>query len=313
MGKNLEAAIGALNGLVGDWLVRTDNGLATSMSLHAATRDAAPMRTAKELEAIADGARVVVLVHGLMCSESVWEFPGVEPPAAYGSLLNEDFGLQPLYLRYNTGLPIADNGRALSGLLDALAPRVAEIVFLGYSMGGLVVRSACHDAASRAATWLRLVTRAFYLGTPHGGAPLERFGRRFSALLGKVPDPYFEVGRELVELRSQGVKDLGDPRWAPDLADASHPLPLLPSISHYLVAGSLTDSPTWTRLFGDALVPLESATNGVIPEEGKGRTARIPPTNARFLRGMNHLALAHDRGVYGYLKAWMEEPCRTRE
>ncbi|MFO0616805.1 MAG: hypothetical protein U0414_29695 [Polyangiaceae bacterium] len=306
MGKHLEAAIGALNGLVGDWLAETDNGLATPMSLHLATRDTDPL---DDLGAITDARRtVVVLAHGLMCSEGVWEFETPSGRTDYGSLLREDFGWLPLYLRYNSGLAISDNGRRLSALLDrlaaALGDRLEEIVFVGYSMGGLVVRSACHDGATRRAPWLSRARRAFYLGTPHQGAPLERFGKRLSGLLARVKDPYVEVGRDLVELRSRGVKDLGAPVIV-DLTDPEHPLPLLPSIRHYLVAGSISDSPLWTPLFGDALVPIASATNGVLVEDA--RAPVIPPSNTRFLRGVNHLALAHERSVYGYLRSWVEE------
>lgn len=304
MGKNLEAAIGALNGLVGDWLADSGNGLATPMSLHAATRDAEAI---SEFGRIGGGpTKVVVLAHGLMCSEGVWEFGA--PPRDYGSLLREDFGVVPLYLRYNSGLAIADNGRMLSSLLDRLATelgdRLEELVLVGYSMGGLVVRSACHDAAVRDARWLARVRRAFYLGTPHLGAPLERFGKRFSALLGRVKDPYLELGRDLVDLRSRGVKDLGAP-VVTDLASVEHPLPLLPSIAHYLVAGSISDSPLWTPLFGDALVPIESATFGAVARDERGPL--IPPSNVRFLRGLHHLALAHDPGVYGYIRTWFSE------
>lgn len=312
MGKNLEAAIGALNGLVGDWLVETDNGLATPMSLHVATREAPAMTGFAALRGV---KTVVILAHGLMCSEAVFEFPRTEPPRDYGSLLRDDFGCVPLYLRYNSGLAIAENGRALSRLLDRVVADadagqddgagLEEIVLLGYSMGGLVVRSACHDGAVRGAPWLSRVRRAFYLGTPHQGAPLERFGKKLSQLLSRVKDPYVELGRDLVELRSRGVKDLGTPALV-DLESPEHPLPLLTSIAHHLIAGSISDSPLWTPLFGDALVPIESATNGVLRKDE--RAALIPPSNTRFLRGVNHLALAHDPGVYGYLKAWFDAP-----
>lgn len=303
MGRHLEAAIGALNGLCGDWLVASGNGLATPMSLHESTRDAPPLDS---FASLGEGpTTVVVLAHGLMCSEGVWEFG--DPPRDYGSLLRDDFGVVPLYLRYNSGLAIADNGRALSALLDRLASdlgeRLEELVLVGYSMGGLVVRSACHDAATRNGGWLGRVRRAFYLGTPHLGAPLERFGKRLSAVLAKVRDPYVELGRDLVEFRSRGVKDLGTP-LVTELASPAHPLPLLPSIAHHLVAGSVSDNPLFTPLFGDALVPLESATYGAIAKDAPG--ALIPPSNVRFLRGVNHLALAHDPGVYGYLRDWFE-------
>ncbi len=38
----------------------------------------------------------------------------------YGTRLRDDLGLTPVYLRYNTGLHISDNGRSLDDLLAAL-------------------------------------------------------------------------------------------------------------------------------------------------------------------------------------------------
>ena len=72
----------------------------------------------------------------------------------YGSRLAADAGVTPLYLRYNTGLHISDNGRLLADLLTALfsawPTSVEEVIIVGHSMGGLVARSACHygDRAS---------------------------------------------------------------------------------------------------------------------------------------------------------------------
>ena len=90
-------------------------------------------------------AKVALFVHGLMCTESVWDAPG---GADYGALLAKDAGYTPLYVRYNSGLAIADSGAALAALLEALVDvypgELREILPVGFSMGGLVVRSACH-------------------------------------------------------------------------------------------------------------------------------------------------------------------------
>ena len=112
MGKKLELAIAILNGAVGDRLARTDNGLATSMACFTAGR-ALPMTRAEIARAHpAATPRVAILVHGLMCTEDVWTLPdGTD----YGSLLARDRGFTPLYLRYNTGLKISDNGEAFPG------------------------------------------------------------------------------------------------------------------------------------------------------------------------------------------------------
>ncbi len=57
-----------------------------------------------------------------MCAESVWDIPG---GGDYGAFLARDFGLSPLYLRYNSGLAIPDNGGDLARLLRVAGGRLA--------------------------------------------------------------------------------------------------------------------------------------------------------------------------------------------
>src|SRR5690606_15497389 len=97
------------------------------------------------------GPKLCILVHGLMSTESIWRLPNRESDerhATYGTRLTRDHGVTTLTLRYNTGRHISTNGRELALLLDRLLRvwpvRVREINLIGHSMGGLVVRSACH-------------------------------------------------------------------------------------------------------------------------------------------------------------------------
>lgn len=283
MGKKLEQTIAILNGIVGDHLARTGNGLATDMAF---VRDGRPVAD------VGPDERVAVLVHGLMCTEDIWRLPD---GGDYGASLEADFGYAPLYVRYNSGRSIEDNGRAFATLLSELVaahPR-REILLVGYSMGGLIVRSACHLASLEGQAWLPLVKRAFYLATPHRGAPMERAGRVVSALLARVPDPTVELLARLAELRSAGIKDLGDPR---------HPIAMLPSIRHYLVAGSLRSERFLTELFGDTMVPVSSGTDG----HHAGPRA-LPPSHVKVLAGLSHMDLAHHPDVYRQMREWLEE------
>ncbi len=209
MRSNLELVIGVLNGALGDYLQRTGNGLATPMTL---VHDGKPMPPTREaLRAAYPEAtgRIAVFVHGLMSIESVWR---MSDGRTYGSLLARDLGYTPVFLRYNSGLHISENGEALDGLLGRLVASypvpVEEILLVGHSMGGLVLRSATHAASEEARSWLRLVKRAFYIGTPHLGAPLERLGNLVSWTLQKVGNPYTSLVADIVNLRSNGVKDL---------------------------------------------------------------------------------------------------------
>ncbi len=287
MGKKLELAIAALNGAIGDYLVRRGNGLATELTLVHAGTPLALERAALTRAYPKASPRVVVLVHGLMCSESIFE---MADGSDYGSLLESDLGITPLYLRYNSGLPIADNGarlaRHLEGLLDAYPVPVDELVLLGFSMGGLVVRSACHVAAQERQRWLARVRRCIYLGTPHRGSPAERGGRVLTKILAAIPDPYTRLVAELGDLRSAGIQDLGDP---------AHPVPLLPGIRHYLVAGTISVEPWIARLFGDAIVTIDSATDGIYL---RGAARALPPGNLKILPGTTHLSMPRDPHVY---------------
>ena len=158
-------ALGALNALLGDELEGRQSELAITMSIRQAAADvpADDLRTAFP----AATGRVAVLLHGLAETEEWW-LRGTPP--AFGERLQEDLGITPVYVRYNTGLHVSQNGARLARLLaeiDANWPTpIQDLILIGHSMGGLVARSAVHLAPPR---HLRhLVT----LGTPHTGAPL---------------------------------------------------------------------------------------------------------------------------------------------
>jgi pimeloyl-ACP methyl ester carboxylesterase len=316
VGKKLELALGILNGAIGDYLQRTGNGLATEMTLvHMGEKDNEPIATSREALAAAypnAKSKIVILVHGLMCTETAFD---LAEGGDYGSLLASDLGLTPLYVRYNSGLPIADNGAFFSGLLDDLTAnwptKLEDILLLGYSMGGLVVRSACHIAAQNKLKWLKLVRRAIYVGTPHRGAPLERGGRVVSKILTAIPDPYTRLIAEVADLRSEGLQDLGDAELRHEdrarrkktfeLTDVEHPVPLLKTMRHYLVAGALSNEPWLQKLFGDSIVPLASATNGLI-----AKRAILPPDHVKVVAGISHVDLARSLDVYAHVRAFAE-------
>lgn len=317
MHRPLEQVLGALNGLVGDYLEQRGNGLATPMQL---VVDGAPLGVPELIARWTDSpppspARVVLLVHGLMATEVSFR---MDDGADYGALLAADTGILPLYLRYNSGLHISENGERLDALLSELVARspvpLEELVLLGHSMGGLVIRAATHVASERGSAWLPLVRRAFYIGSPHLGAPLERLGNMASWVLAQVGNPVTDLLAEIANLRAAGVKDLRYANlrredWEGAEADAllqnrRHPVPLLPSIRHHLVVGSVSEDPLLSMLFGDALVPIPSASGRAEPRH---RSPVFPGEHVAFFPGKAHLALAQDRAVYDQLRSWLEE------
>lgn len=315
MGKHTEQAIAVLNGLVGDYLKKEGNGLSLDMSLRFAGKRVEPTAAGLRTAYPQATPRAAIFVHGIMCNEDIWAFPDGRD---YGSRLREELGITPLYLRYNTGLPIADNGAELDGLLQAVADHypgpLQELILVGYSMGGLVLRSACHHAGPRENSWLSKVQRAIYLGTPHMGAPAERLGRIAAKVMNTVPEPITQLIGQISDLRSGGMKDLGDADLRTEdravtsgrlsLHDRRHPVPLLPSIEHTLIAGSVSVSPQVASLFGDTIVPLTSATaTRMIAVEALD----IPGERIHVLPGRTHLDLAHDEDAYTFLRTHCQE------
>jgi triacylglycerol lipase len=315
----MEAVLGALNAVLGDYLHRTGNGLATSMALYAGNKPIALEADSLRRAFAHSTGRLALWIHGLGVSEGVWCFPEA-PAQSYATLLEDEHGFTPLVLRYNTGLHVSDNGTALSELLSRLVAAfpvpIEELVLVGYSMGGLVLRSACHVAAEAQAPWLSHVRRAVYIGVPHLGAPLERVGQRVAHLLRKVPNAYTRLIADVADLRSSGVKDLAFSNllqrdWEGAtreelLRNRRHPVPLLPGISHHLVVGTLgkDEKHLLSLLFGDGMVRVASAAGRARPGDP---APLFPQEHVAVVPGVGHLALAHHPAVYASLKAWLEE------
>ncbi len=314
----LDQGVSVLNGFLGDYLTETENGLDIEMAFYhenaALALDGAAIRAAYPNAS----SKLCVLAHGLASHEGIWSFRDSAPAAelvSYGTLLQADFGYTPFYLRYNTGRPVYHNGQQFAALLDKLLAvypvPVEDIVLIGHSMGGLVIRSACHYGELYQYDWVARVTRIFYLGTPHAGAPLERLVSRTARVLHAVPNPITKVIGDVLNVRSRGIKDLGNGRLLdyetledPEEGWRSEALktPWLEHAQHYMAVGTLTADPTHIlgRAVGDALV-LSASARGVAEAEAAAHH------HFRVFPGVRHTRLAHDAAVYAQIKAWCEE------
>jgi pimeloyl-ACP methyl ester carboxylesterase len=265
----------------------------------------------------APSSRLVVFVHGLMETELAWWRGAREGRETYGARLARELGCTPVYVRYNTGRHVSENGRDLSELLDELYARwpvdIDEIALVGHSMGGLVSRGACRCAVERDARWVRQVGHLVSLGTPHMGAPLEQAVHVASAALSVVPETQ-PLG-DFLRRRSGGIRDLRqgslvDEDWRdrdPDAlrAAACAEVPLLEGATHCFVAATVTRSPEHPvgRLIGDWLVLEPSAS-------GRGRTRRLPfrAEHGLHVGGAHHFALLNHPAVYNRLRDWLTTP-----
>jgi len=313
----LDSTISIVNGALGDYLHDRPNGLAIDMAFYHQNRPL-PLTRASLLRTTPSPTRkLCILVHGLGGHEGVWLYDDpadAENSINYGALLARDLGFTPLYVRYNTGVAIADNGKRLAVLLSALLEcypgAVDELVLIGHSMGGLVLRSACHYDARHQATWASKVTHVFYLGTPHAGANLEKFGHAATHMLLSTPNPITRMIGNILNLRSQGVKDLraGTVVHAHDIDEAhddeldfiQDAVAWLPNARHHLIAGTLTVDPQHiaSLLFGDGLVRPPSAHARSKHMDAFG--AHDHPS--QVYPGSHHFRLAHDPDIYEQIK-----------
>ena len=246
--------------------------------------------------------RLLLLVHGLCMNDLQWRREGHD----HGAALAAELGWTPVYLRYNSGLAIAANGRMLAESLETLAARwpvpLQDMVVLGHSMGGLVARSAVHHASESGHAWPRLLRKLLFLGTPQLGAPLERGGHLLDLLLEVSPysAPFTRIGKT----RSAGIVDL---RHGTVTRDAREFVPLPDGVRCYAAAASLgaRRGPLSERLVGDGLVPLNSALGR---HPGDRRSLGIPEARQWVGYGMGHMDLLHRPEVHLQLRDWLLEP-----
>lgn len=332
-------AIGAINGIWGDFLVDTGNALAQPMTLRPITGGDAISPTDDGLAAAypEPTGRLAIFLHGLCETELAWNGLELRPsvrraakaraaahaeraiplgdaaaPLPFGDRLRDDLDITPLYVRFNSGARISDNGRALSELIaevvEAWPVPVDELILVGHSLGGLVARSACHIGVDHHAGWTDLVRHVFCLGSPHLGADLEKGVHLLDWALGQFPETR-GLGA-LLRRRSVGVKDLrfgaiAEADWRghdPDelLRDRCQEVPFLPDAHYYFVSAQLSDGPVG-RLLGDILVRHPSAS-GV----GRARQIGFEADRGLQLSGLSHFDLLTHSEVYAQLREWIE-------
>lgn len=312
-----EAARAALNGVLGDLLAEAESPLAIAMQLRVA---GAPLVLTRE--ALADrgfGPKLALFVHGSSMDDASWLRAGHD----HGARLAEDLGFVPVRVLYNSGRHVSTNGRELASLVDALVAAwptpLESFVVVGFSMGGLVARSAIHVAEAEQLAWRSRLTGLATLGAPHHGAPLERAGNLVDVLLGvsRYSAPLVRLG----QIRSAGVTDLrygnvldadwqGRDRFARG-DDPRAPCPLPRGVRALAIAATASKvlppslGPSATdadALASDGLVPVASALGRHVDT---ARDLGFPAEHQHVVAGAHHLDLLASVEAYEHLRRWL--------
>ncbi len=308
-----ETFLSILNGVMGDHLVEQNNPFAIPMTFR--HRELAPGQQVPQIEPGSSG-KVMLLIHGLCMSDLQQHARNSKNLTEPGKALASSLGYCPVYLRYNSGLHISRNGQELAVQLEALLRNwpepVDELSVVAHSMGGLVIRSALHQAQQQGLLWPGQLKNIVFLGTPHHGAPLERAGNWLDIILEKIPhaSPFNALGK----LRSAGITDLrygnlleedwrGHDRFdfRPDRRQA---LPLPSTVNCFAVAATLAEkrSIMSDRLLGDGLVPLRSALG---QHDESSRNLGFPESSQCIAWRTSHMELLNSPAVNDQIIQWL--------
>lgn len=296
----------AVNGLIGDRLLRERPQLAIRMAVRSGHRDVPPDPAALATAFPAATGNLVVFLHGLCESEDAWTARREGAGPTYGETV-EAGGWTPVYLRFNSGLPLRENGVALAALMqrvvDAWPVPVHRVALVGHSLGGLVIRASGDVAAAApgpgGAPWSDLVSDVVTLGTPHLGAPVARgvgHGARGLAVL-----PETAAFGRILDWRSRGVHDL--------VAGLGADVAAWPRARYHLVAAVVTDragtvSTALDHVAGDLLGDLLVRPRSAHGTDRRGRRL-FPDADVLRVAGTGHLGLLNHPEVHRALRTWL--------
>jgi len=309
-----QALISALNGILGDHLVKRESHLALPMTLRLDDQQLDYETLAKSIQQ--SQGKLLIMVHGLCMNDVQWTHAGHN----HGKRLANELDYALAYLRYNSGQHISDNGKAFSQVLENVLTHALahdnmlrlDISIIGHSMGGLVSRSAYHEAQALGHKWPDYCENLFFLGSPLHGAPLEKAGNWLDMLLGI--HQYTAPLKRLTQIRSAGITDLRhgnilETDWQTrnrfDFSrDKRTPLPLPPGVKCYALASTIAAQANkiGDQLIGDGLVPLDSALGR---HENKAFNLHFPVERQWVGRDINHMQLLSNTEVYRAIKNWL--------
>ncbi len=308
-----EAVLSVLNGVVGDYLEKEENPLQLEMQFRCQGKSLSIARKSIEKTYPNYNGKILLLVHGSCMNDLQW----TRAEHNHGLQLGQDLGKTPIYLQYNSGRHISENGQDLNGLLEKLVSEwpapVEELTVLAHSMGGLVTRSALYYGQQQQKSWTKQLKKIVFLGTPHHGAPLERIGNYVDVIMGGIP--YAKPFARLAKIRSAGVTDLrygnlirsdweGKERFKIQ-KDSRQAIPLPKQVECYSIAAvyGKTSAGKTGQMLGDTLVNVKSALG---KHKDPAKSLNFKEDHTWISYETSHLDLLSNVKVYTKIKAWLE-------
>ena len=309
-----KAYLSVLNGLMGDRLVEDNSSFAIPMSFRYREQT---LNWQSPPPLAGSSNKVLLLIHGLCMDDLQLHARRSNQTIEHGEALASALDYSPVYLRYNSGLHISQNGRELADQLEQLVScwpsEIEDLSVIAHSMGGLVIRSAMHYAKQAGMQWPDRIGNIVFLGTPHHGAPLERAGNWLDEILSSMP--YTKPFGALNQLRSAGITDLrygnvlhedwhGHNRFhlKPDTRQLA---PLPETVGCHTVAATLTENrgALADHLVGDGVVPLLSALGQHKEEQ---RRLSFSKSSQMIVYQTNHMDLLNSPEVLDQITLWLK-------
>ncbi len=304
----------ALNGAMGDKLEEMKSKRAIRPSFRVKNRDVSIENLDLTETLLKTEGKVIIFIHGLMADEVLFEEP-TRGKKGYGTLLSEEKNYCVLYVRYNTGRHISQNGRSISALINLLnekySKEIKSITIISHSMGGLVTRSSCHYAGIEKHSWIQKVNKIFLIGVPNDGAFLEKLGHLTTSILRSIWNFQTKIIANIADERSNGIKDLRwgfliDEDWqapnANDLVGVKRTeIPPLENVKYYIIVGTLMENENnvVSQYFGDGLVGKKSASaesSSLLNSKGEDFL------EYKVFPKINHFSILTDQTIYEYIR-----------
>ena len=256
--------LAVINGVMGDQLAANHNPLVTSFELFTPV-------TASAL----DTKHRILFLHGLCMDETAWQLPELQQPL-------QNAGYVVTFVRYNSGLPIADNAAHLVEAMAELYELGVTFSLVGHSMGGLIAHLAMHEAARQHREFLPALRKIICVGSPHLGAPMAKLGNWLEQQLHR--NSFTQPFTFLTRLRSAGIKDLQHGFYADHV---------FPNTQFYCLAGELPSKYNKVKnQLGDGLVTERSALG-------------LPYAEKHIIENTSHLGLLTDSRAVTKVSQWL--------